>query len=83
MNFVTDYDCWKIEEEPVSAQTVIGHLLANADAARKILPMVIRKIPLEPNWPEHRVLDFALITDRKLWPEATAKKLETILKRFL
>jgi 5'-methylthioadenosine phosphorylase len=83
MNFVTDYDCWKIEEEPVSAQTVIGHLLANAEAARKILPMVIQKIPLEPNWPEHSVLDFALITDRKLWPEATAKKLEIILKRFL
>jgi hypothetical protein len=29
------------------------------------------------------VLDFALVTDRKLWPESTAKKLEVILKRFL
>jgi 5'-methylthioadenosine phosphorylase len=83
MSFVTDYDCWKTEDEPVSAQTVIGHLLANADAARKILPTVIEKIPLEPTWPEHRALDFALITDRKLWPEATVKKLEVILKRFL
>ena len=83
MSFVTDYDCWKTEDEPVSAQTVIGHLLANADAARKILPAVIEKIPLEPIWPEHRALDFALITDRKLWPEATVKKLEVILKRFL
>ena len=83
MSFVTDYDCWKTEDEPVSAQTVIGHLLANADAARKILPTVIEKIPLEPIWPEHRALDFALITDRKLWPEATVKKLEVILKRFL
>src|ERR1700756_438999 len=80
MSFVTDYDCWKTEDEPVSAQTVIGHLLANADAARKILPAVIEKIPLEPIWPEHRALDFALITDRKLWPEATVKKLEVILK---
>jgi 5'-methylthioadenosine phosphorylase len=83
MSFVTDYDCWKTEDEPVSAQTVIGHLLANADAARKILPTVIEKIPSEPTWPEHRALDFALITDRKLWPEATVKKLEVILKRFL
>src|SRR6516164_11090949 len=83
MSFVTDYDCWKTEDEPVSAQTLIGHLLANADAARKILPTVIEKIPLEPIWPEHRALDFALITDRKLWPEATVKKLEVILKRFL
>jgi 5'-methylthioadenosine phosphorylase len=83
INFVTDYDCWKIEDEPVSAQTVIGHLVANANAARKILPKVIAKIPREANWPEHRVLDSSLVTDRKLWPEATVKKLEVILKRFL
>jgi 5'-methylthioadenosine phosphorylase len=83
INFVTDYDCWKREDEPVSAQTVIGHLVANAEAARKILPRVIERIPLEANWPEHRVLDFALVTDRKLWPEATVKRLEIILKRFL
>ncbi|MEA3163817.1 MAG: 5-methylthioadenosine phosphorylase [Verrucomicrobiota bacterium] len=83
INFVTDYDCWKTEDEPVSAQTVVGHLVANAEAARKILPKVIEKIPREANWPEHRVLDFALVTDRKLWPEATVKKLEIILKRFL
>jgi 5'-methylthioadenosine phosphorylase len=83
INFVTDYDCWKIEDEPVSAQTILGHLLANADAARKILPKVIERIPREANWPEHRVLDFALVTDRKLWPEATVKKLEIILERFL
>jgi 5'-methylthioadenosine phosphorylase len=83
MCFVTDYDCWKVEDEPVSAQTVIGHLLANADAARRILPAIIRRIPIEPEWPEHRALDSALITDRKLWPELTVKKLEVILNRFL
>jgi 5'-methylthioadenosine phosphorylase len=83
INFVTDYDCWKIEDEPVSAQTIIGHLVANADAARKILPKVIEKIPREANWPEHRVLEFALVTDRTVWPEATVKRLEIILKRFL
>jgi len=80
---VTDYDCWKIEDEPVSVQTVIGHLVANADAARKILPQVIAKVPSEPNWPEHRALDTALITDRKLWPEKTVNKLKPILERFL
>ncbi len=83
INFVTDYDCWKIEDEPVSVQTVIEHLVANADAARKILPKIVERIPREANWPEHRVLDFALVTDRKLWPEATIKRLEIILKRFV
>jgi 5'-methylthioadenosine phosphorylase len=83
ISLVTDYDCWKVEDEPVTAQTVIEHLLANADAARQIIPKVVARIPQEPNWPEHRALDTALITERKLWPPATVKKLEVILKRFL
>jgi 5'-methylthioadenosine phosphorylase len=81
--FITDYDCWKADDEPVTAETVIGHLLANAEAARRILPSIIRRIPAEPMWPEHRALDSALVTDRKLWPELTVKKLQVILKRFL
>ena len=82
MAMITDYDCWKVEEEPVSAQTVIGHLLANAETAKKILAAVIPRIPLEPDWPEHRALDSALVTDRKLWPPATCEKLRAILNRF-
>ena len=83
MAMVTDYDCWKIEEEPVSAQIVIGHLIANAETARKVLVDVIPRIPKEPNWPEHFALDTALVTDRKLWPAATVEKLKPILARFL
>jgi len=79
---ITDYDCWKVEEEPVSARTVFEHLIANAETAKKILAEVIPQIPTEPNWPEHRALDTALVTDRKLWPAATRKKLEAILGRF-
>lgn len=82
MAMITDYDCWKVGEEPVSAQTVFGHLSANAEAAKKVLVDVIPRIPREPNWPEHTALDAALITDRKLWPTATVTKLEPILARF-
>jgi 5'-methylthioadenosine phosphorylase len=79
---ITDYDCWKVEEEPVSAEAVFGHLVANAETAKKILSQVIPRIPTKPNWPEHRSLDLALVTDRKLWPEATRRKLGPILDRF-
>src|SRR3954470_3295588 len=82
MAMITDYDCWKVEEEPVSAQTVFGHLTANAETAKKILTDAIPRIPAEPNWPEHRALDTALVTDRKLWPAATREKLGAILARF-
>jgi 5'-methylthioadenosine phosphorylase len=83
MAMITDYDCWKIEDEPVSAQAVFSHLVANAETAKKILANAIPRIPTEPNWPEHTALDTALVTDRKLWPAATIERLRPILDRFL
>jgi len=83
MAMITDYDCWKVEEEPVSAQTVLSHLIANAETAKKIIRDVVPQIPTEPNWPEHFALDTALVTDPKLWPSATVEKLRPILARFL
>jgi len=83
MAMITDYDCWKVDEEPVSAQTVIGHLMANAETAKKVLVDLIPRLPIEANWPEHSALDSALVTERKLWPAATVAKLEPILGRFL
>src|SRR5437762_4884231 len=80
---ITDYDCWKEEEEPVSAQTVFGHLTANAETAKKVLVEAIPRIPTEPTWPEHSALDAALTTERKLWPEATIEKLRPVLERFI
>ena len=79
----TDYDCWKVDEEPVTADAVLAHLMANAEAARTILARVIPHIPEEPSWPDHRALDSALVTDRKLWPAGTVEKLRPILARFL
>src|SRR6266852_3369827 len=83
MAMITDYDCWKVEEEPVSAEAVFGHLTANAEAAKKVLVDLIPRLPIEATWPEHSALDSALVTERRLWPAATVKKLEPILGRFL
>jgi 5'-methylthioadenosine phosphorylase len=83
MAMITDYDCWKVEEEPVTADAVVAHLHANAEAARNILARVVPQIPTEPTYPEHRALDTALITDRKYWPPETVRKLGVILERFV
>ncbi|MFN0130279.1 MAG: S-methyl-5'-thioadenosine phosphorylase [Verrucomicrobiales bacterium] len=79
---ITDYDCWKIEEEPVTAQQIIGHLHANAAVAREILAATIPNIPPSPSWPEHTALDAALVTDRSLWPAPTLEKLAPLLARW-
>jgi 5'-methylthioadenosine phosphorylase len=80
---VTDYDCWKTDEEPVTSDAVVAHLHANAEAAKRLIAAVIPKIPTEPGWPEHRALDTALITPRDLWPSETKDKLHPIIERLL
>lgn len=80
---VTDYDCWKVDEEAVSTHSVIEHVQANAENARTILAALIPKIPHHANWPEHSALDSAIFTDRSLWPAETIQKLTPILERFL
>ena len=83
MAMITDYDCWKIEDEPVTAKMVFENLVSNAAAAREILPRVIEQIPAVPDWPEHRSLDNSLVTQRDLWPAETVEKLRPIIGRFL
>ncbi len=83
MAMITDYDCWKVEEEPVSAEIVLSHLMANAETARRLIVDVIPRIPTEPKWPEHFALDAALVTERTFWPSATIEKLKPILLRFV
>lgn len=80
---ITDYDCWKVEEDAVNAHAVIEHVQANAASAKEILQSVIPKIPVTPDWPEHSALDSALVTAPDLWPETTQKNLEPILQRFI
>ena len=82
LGMVTDYDCWKIEEEPVTAQQIIGHLVANANAAKEILAAVIPTVPTHPSWPEHSALDVAVVTDRSIWPETTRQSLGILLDRW-
>ncbi len=80
---ITDYDCWKVDEAPVTADAVIAHLMANAETAKRLLLEVIPKIPRVADWTDHRALDSALVTSRALWPSETTERLRPILGRFV
>lgn len=80
---ITDYDCWKSEEEPVSAGAIIGHLHANVAAAKRIVAAAIARIPTVADWPEHRALDGAIMTPQALWPTATVDSLRPLLERLI
>ena len=80
---VTDYDCWKEEEEPVSVETVVACLQKNATSAKSIIEKAIPKIPDSPTRPSHKALDNAIMTQKSAWPSETVDKLKPIIARFL
>ena len=83
MAMITDYDCWKVEEDAVTAEAVMGHLSANVSLAKRVLAAAIPKVPEGADWPEHRSLDGAIMTPRELWPEERIEMLRPLLDRLL
>lgn len=80
---ITDYDCWRVDEAPVTAGAIGEHLRANVVTAKDILARVIPEIPETADWPEHRALDGAILTPPDVWPAKTKEKLRVILDRFV
>ena len=84
MAMITDYDCWKADEEHVTVEMVVENLNRNAATAKKVLIDVIPKIPETPaDWPCHSALENAIMTDKKVWPAKTKKALAPILAKYL
>jgi 5'-methylthioadenosine phosphorylase len=79
---VTDYDCWKEDEEAVDVATVVANVHANSEMAKKIIRNVVAGIPEIPDSPPHRALDTAIMTPRGLWPRKTVDDLAPLLGRF-
>ncbi|HWL54784.1 MAG TPA: S-methyl-5'-thioadenosine phosphorylase [Chthoniobacteraceae bacterium] len=80
---VTDYDCWKRDEAAVDAQAIVAHLRHNVALAKKVLACLIPSLPTEADWPEHRALEGAILTDKAHWPPKTVEKLFPFLQKYL
>jgi 5'-methylthioadenosine phosphorylase len=80
---ITDFDCWKTDEGPVTAGAVMEHLHANVDMAKRIIATALPQIPVKPSWPEHASLDGAIMTPRSLWPESRIEELRPLLGKFI
>lgn len=83
MAMVTDYDCWKGDEEHVTVDLVIENLQKNAAQAKAVILDVLPEIPKTPNWPCHSALKNALMTEKKFWPPRTVKELRPLLEKYL
>ena len=80
---VTDYDCWHEEHDAVSVETVVEYLNKNVRNAQMILRETVKRLKdSERNCKCGSALQHAIFTASNLWPEATKKKLEAIVKKY-
>ncbi|HKN75839.1 MAG TPA: S-methyl-5'-thioadenosine phosphorylase [Candidatus Acidoferrum sp.] len=80
---ITDFDCWHPEHESVTASQIIATLVQNAENAQRVLREAVRAMPEERNCKCGAALKHALVTDMKLVPKATKKKLEAIIGKYI
>src|SRR5712664_2647043 len=80
---ITDYDCWHPEHESVTATQIIATLNQNAENAQKVLREAVRGMPAERSCKCGAALKHALVTDLKLVPPATKKRLAAIIGKYL
>jgi 5'-methylthioadenosine phosphorylase len=84
VGMVTDYDCWRGNEESVEVAAVIAQLMANAELGRRLVVELARALPAErPPSPIDTVLDSALITAPEARDPAMLGKLDAICARVL
>lgn len=79
---ITDYDCWHPQHESVTAAEIIATLNRNSENAQKVLRTAVRELPAARSCKCGAALEHALVTDLKLVPTATKKRLSAILKKY-
>lgn len=80
---VTDYDCWYQGHDSVTVEMVIQNLIKNVNNAKKVIGLLIPQIPKNRACRCKDALKDAIITDRKIIPEAIKKKLRPIIGKYI
>jgi len=78
----TDYDCWHEGEADVTVDAVIAVLQSNVSKARAIISHVVPRLSADRTGsPAVGALKYAIMTDRKLIPEATWQRIALLVGR--
>jgi len=80
---ITDYDCWHPNHESVTGAQIIATLNQNAENAQQVVREAVKAIPVAHECKCDSALAHALITDPKLVPAATKKRLNAIIGKYI
>jgi 5'-methylthioadenosine phosphorylase len=80
---VTDYDCWHEAHDAVTVTDILANLTKNAENACRVVAEAVARIPAGRACKCGSALAHAIITDRKLVPETTRRKLGILIDKYL
>jgi 5'-methylthioadenosine phosphorylase len=80
---ITDYDCWHPEHDSVTVATIIATLNQNAANAQNVLREAVKTMPAGRACKCGDALKHAIITDPKVVPVGTKRKLAAITGKYL
>jgi len=80
---ITDYDCWRVGEEAVTADAVTEVMKRNGEHALTLLKAVVQNIDLSKDYPAHHALQGAIMSRRETIPDQTYANLELIIKPYV
>ncbi len=82
IGMVTDYDCWREEEEGVDVSDVLAVMHANSAKAKLLVEHFVQALPKERSpSPIDTVLDTAIITPQSEWNQELQFRAAAVLKR--
>ena len=80
---ITDYDCWHPGHDTVTVPDIIANLNRNAENVQKVIREALRNLPAARACKCGAALAHAMLTDRKLIPAATKKRLAPIISKYI
>jgi len=80
---ITDYDCWHPEHDSVSVPDIIANLTKNAANVQRVIRGTVRTLPEHRDCKCASALAHAILTDRKLIPAATKRRLGPIIGKYI
>jgi 5'-methylthioadenosine phosphorylase len=83
MAHVTDYDVWHVSEAPVTVEMVVRTLNKNTEIAQQAIRNLLAGLPAANACACQDSLANALMTDSRVVPPETKRKLELLVSKYL
>ncbi len=80
---ITDYDCWHPQHDAVTLNEILANMGRNTENVQRAIREAVRSLSGERGCKCGAALAHAIVTDRKVIPAATKKRLAPIIGKYI